>query len=352
MDKDKYIQEALRQLGEQEVYKETKDLTQYRVRKLSADRFIDDKTLDYLIINGTAIGTSVAKEIIHSSPGYDSRFVGREDDRVRRIPRDDPLKDRRKGECRYTFNIPNDVSSVPFKSTPQGTHLAAVPGPHMTITLIDVGEDPQIIALLGGQYDWVMDVACSSDWAMLTSGSCDQTVRVLSCATLKKARFHSGVLECDVLSRRKITKQRLTSSLTTNYYITLLNNDLPEVKRPLKYSDDGMWFASASDDFKIKQQHKYTYNFSDEGEVLEEVMKLSPQPKQTAQETSKGGVGATPWFKLLLGWSSPNYFAARRLQRYDALSYWWNNSWSQREGFPEGKYHDKTFVSITILLDY
>ncbi|EDO44194.1 predicted protein [Nematostella vectensis] len=64
---------------------------------------------------GTAIGTSVAKEIIHSSPGYDSRFVGREDDRVRRIPRDDPLKDRRKdttGSPSYCLLFTNNLPLV------------------------------------------------------------------------------------------------------------------------------------------------------------------------------------------------------------------------------------------------
>ncbi|XP_048579889.1 NACHT domain- and WD repeat-containing protein 1 isoform X2 [Nematostella vectensis] len=136
------------------------------------------------------------------------------------------------GERRYTFNIPNDGSSVRFISTSQGTHLAAASGPHMTITLIDVGAEPQIIALLGGHSDWVMDVAFSSDGALLTSGSRDRTVRVWDCAAsekLKKARFHS---------------ERCWS---------------------VAYSDDGMWLASASDDFKVcvwnmaTQQHVLVY---------------------------------------------------------------------------------------------
>ena len=58
MDKD--IQEALRQLGDRNVYTELEqDPTQHisqvindRIRKLNRDGYIDDKTLDYLLING------------------------------------------------------------------------------------------------------------------------------------------------------------------------------------------------------------------------------------------------------------------------------------------------------------
>ena len=61
MDKDTYVNEAFRQLGDREVYRETPtDLTQQiaemvndRIRKLLGDGYIDDKTLDYLLVNST-----------------------------------------------------------------------------------------------------------------------------------------------------------------------------------------------------------------------------------------------------------------------------------------------------------
>ena len=61
MDKDTYVNEAFWQLGDREVYKETPtDLTQQiaemvndRIRKLLGDGYIDDKTLDYLLVNST-----------------------------------------------------------------------------------------------------------------------------------------------------------------------------------------------------------------------------------------------------------------------------------------------------------
>ena len=59
MDKERYINEAVRQLGDRTVYRETaSDLTQEisklvndRIRQLSNDGFISDKTLEYLLIN-------------------------------------------------------------------------------------------------------------------------------------------------------------------------------------------------------------------------------------------------------------------------------------------------------------
>ena len=59
MDKAKYIQEALRRLGDRDVYSELRDdphqriaeIINNRVRKLCYDGYIDDKTLDYLLIN-------------------------------------------------------------------------------------------------------------------------------------------------------------------------------------------------------------------------------------------------------------------------------------------------------------
>ena len=61
MDSETYINEAFRQLGDREVYRETPtDLTQQitemvndRIKKLSGDGYIDDKTLDYLLVNST-----------------------------------------------------------------------------------------------------------------------------------------------------------------------------------------------------------------------------------------------------------------------------------------------------------
>ena len=59
MDKENYMNEAFRQLGDRSVYRETpEDLTQHisklvneRIRKLFSDGHIDDKTLDYLLVN-------------------------------------------------------------------------------------------------------------------------------------------------------------------------------------------------------------------------------------------------------------------------------------------------------------
>ena len=59
MDKDKYITEAFRQLEDRNVYRETPvDLTQRiselvndRIQKVFDDGYIDDKTLEYLLIN-------------------------------------------------------------------------------------------------------------------------------------------------------------------------------------------------------------------------------------------------------------------------------------------------------------
>ena len=57
MDRDTYNNEAFRQLRDREVYRETPtDLTQQiadRIRKLLGDGYIDDKTLDYLLVNST-----------------------------------------------------------------------------------------------------------------------------------------------------------------------------------------------------------------------------------------------------------------------------------------------------------
>ena len=59
MDKENYMNEAFRQLGDHSVYRETpEDLTKHiyqivneRIRKLFSDGHIDDKTLDYLLVN-------------------------------------------------------------------------------------------------------------------------------------------------------------------------------------------------------------------------------------------------------------------------------------------------------------
>ena len=61
MDRDRYVNEAFRQLVDREVYRETPtDITQQIaemvnniIKKLSGDGYIDDKTLDYLLINST-----------------------------------------------------------------------------------------------------------------------------------------------------------------------------------------------------------------------------------------------------------------------------------------------------------
>ena len=122
------------------------------------------------------------------------------------------------GERRYCFSIPNDGSAVCFVDTPQGRRLAAASAPHMTVTLFDVGENPQTIAVLGGHSHWVMAIAFSSDGSRLTSASRDKTIRVWdtkAAEKLKEIRFHSERCWC------------------------------------VAYSGDGRWLASASDDFKV-----------------------------------------------------------------------------------------------------
>jgi WD40 repeat protein len=122
------------------------------------------------------------------------------------------------GEKRFNFSIPNDGSAVCFVETPQGRRLAAASAPHMTVTLFDVGDNPQTIAVLGGHSGWVMGIAFSSDGSRLTSASRDKTIRVWdirAAEKLKEIRFHSERCWC------------------------------------VAYSDDGRWLASASDDFKV-----------------------------------------------------------------------------------------------------
>ena len=61
IDRDTYVNEAFRKLGDREVCKETPtDLTQQiaemvndRISKLLADGYTDDNTLDYLLVNST-----------------------------------------------------------------------------------------------------------------------------------------------------------------------------------------------------------------------------------------------------------------------------------------------------------
>ena len=59
MDRDRYINEAFRQLGDPNVYRETPvDITRQiskivndRLKKVFDDGYIDEKTLDYLLVN-------------------------------------------------------------------------------------------------------------------------------------------------------------------------------------------------------------------------------------------------------------------------------------------------------------
>ncbi|KXJ19576.1 NACHT domain- and WD repeat-containing protein 1 [Exaiptasia diaphana] len=122
------------------------------------------------------------------------------------------------GERKCSFVIPNDGSAVCFVQAQQGTYLAAASAPHMTITLFEIGEKPQVISVLGGHSDWVMGVGFSSDGSRLTSASRDKTIRVWdinAAEKIKEVRFHSERCWC------------------------------------VAYSDDGRWLASASDDFKV-----------------------------------------------------------------------------------------------------
>ena len=129
----------------------------------------------------------------------------------------------------YTFNLPNDASTVAFVQTDHGTRLAAGSSAHHTVTLFDatfddtsdkgVSSSSRTLALLGGHSDWVLDVAFNGDGTRLASAARDKTVRVWDATAaekLRKARFHS---------------ERCWS---------------------VAYSDDGKWLASASDDFKVR----------------------------------------------------------------------------------------------------
>ena len=129
----------------------------------------------------------------------------------------------------WTFNLPNDASTVAFAQTEHGTRLAAGSSAHHTVTLFDasfddvggerVSSSSRTLALLGGHSDWVIDVAFNEDASRLASAACDKTVRVWDATAaekLREARFHS---------------ERCWS---------------------VAYSDDGKWLASASDDFKVR----------------------------------------------------------------------------------------------------
>lgn len=61
------------------------------------------------------------------------------------------------GQQKCDFIIPNDGSAVCFVKTSRGTYLAAASAPHMTITLFSVGENSQVISVLGGHSHWVKD---------------------------------------------------------------------------------------------------------------------------------------------------------------------------------------------------
>ena len=129
----------------------------------------------------------------------------------------------------WTFNLPNDASTVAFVQTDHGTLLAAGSSAHHTVTVFDatfddvnrgdVSSSSRTLALLGGHSNWVLDVAFNGDGSRLSSAACDKTVRVwdvTAAEKLREARFHS---------------ERCWS---------------------VAYSDDGKWVASASDDFKVR----------------------------------------------------------------------------------------------------
>lgn len=128
----------------------------------------------------------------------------------------------------WTFNLPNDASTVAFAQTEHGTRLAAGSSAHHTVTLFDANVDDdsgkhvdgssRTLAFLGGHSDWVIDVAFNEDASRLASAACDKTVRVWdanAAENLREARFHA---------------ERCWS---------------------VAYSYDGKWLASASDDFKV-----------------------------------------------------------------------------------------------------
>ncbi|XP_068752515.1 NACHT domain- and WD repeat-containing protein 1-like isoform X2 [Montipora capricornis] len=127
----------------------------------------------------------------------------------------------------WTFNLPNDASTVAFVKTDHGTLLAAGSSAHHTVTVFDATFDEdsydvsarsRTFALLGGHSNWVLDVAFNGDGTLLASAASDKTVRVWDATAaekLREARFHS---------------ERCWS---------------------VAYSEDGKWLASASDDFKV-----------------------------------------------------------------------------------------------------
>ena len=139
------------------------------------------------------------------------------------------LWDVKTGTKIWTFNLPNDASTVAFVQTDHGTRLAAGSSAHHTVTLFDdvsserVRSSSMTFALLGGHSDWVIDVAFNEDAIKLASAACDKTVRVwdvTAAEKLREARFHS---------------ERCWS---------------------VAYSGDGKWLASASDDFKVRNRCK------------------------------------------------------------------------------------------------
>jgi len=88
----------------------------------------------------------------------------------------------------WTFNLPNDASTVAFAQTQHGTRLAAGSSAHHTVTLFDANFDDvsgkqvngsfRTLALLGGHSDWVIDGAFNEDASRLASATCDKSLRV------------------------------------------------------------------------------------------------------------------------------------------------------------------------------
>ena len=93
-----------------------------------------------------------------------------------------------------------DAPTVAFAQTEHGTPLAAGPSAHHAVTLFDANSSKHLnggsrnLALLGGQSDWVLDVAFNEDASRLLFATCDKTVRVWDTTVaenLRQARFHA-----------------------------------------------------------------------------------------------------------------------------------------------------------------